>query len=91
MPVSMDTIATKELLLAHDDNDPGHGHSPAAWTAVIIMLVAFTIGTFAFWFDQPWLVWASAGLLLVGALSGWVLAKLGYGVGGSRYTPKAHE
>ena len=26
--------------------DPGHGHSPAAWTAVIIMLVAIAIGTF---------------------------------------------
>ena len=41
--------------------DPGHGHSPAAWTAVIIMLVAFTIGTVAFCLDIAWLVWASAG------------------------------
>ena len=47
--------------------DPGHGHSPAAWTAVTIMLVAFTIGTVAFFLDVPWLVWASAGLLVVGA------------------------
>jgi len=77
--------------LAHDDNDPGHGNSPAAWTAVIIMLVAFAIGTLAFWFNVPWLVFASAGLLLVGALSGVVLAKLGYGVGGTRWAPKAHS
>ena len=28
--------------------DPGHGHSPAAWTAVVIMLLAITIGTVAF-------------------------------------------
>ena len=28
--------------------DPGHGHSPAAWTGVIIMLAGFTIGTLAF-------------------------------------------
>jgi hypothetical protein len=33
------------------DNEPGHGNSPAAWVAVTIMLVAFTPGTFAFWFD----------------------------------------
>ena len=41
--------------------DPGHGHSPAAWTSVTIMLIAFTIGTVAFFLDVPWLVWASAG------------------------------
>ena len=75
----------------HADSDPGHGNSPAAWTAVIIMLVAFAIGTLAFWFDMPWLVIASAGLLVVGALVGLVLAKLGYGVGGSKVQPKAHN
>lgn len=68
----------------------GHGNSPAAWTAVIIMLVAFTIGTFAFWFDVAWLVYASAGLLVVGAIAGLVLKQLGYGVGGDKLTPKAH-
>jgi hypothetical protein len=70
--------------------EPGHGHSPAAWTAVTIMLVAITIGTIAFFFDTPWLVWASAALLLVGALVGWVLARAGYGVGGSKVAEKAH-
>jgi nitrate/nitrite transporter NarK len=70
------------------ESDAGHGNSPAAWTAVVIMLVAFTIGTVAFWFDVVWLVWASVVLLVVGGLVGWLLAKLGYGVGGSRYAPK---
>jgi hypothetical protein len=70
--------------------DPGHGHSPAAWTAVIIMLAAFAIGTVAYWFDLPWLVWSSVGLLIVGALVGWGMAKAGYGVNGSKYTPKEH-
>ena len=60
--------------------DPGHGHSPAAWTAVTIMLVAFTVGTIAFFFDVQWLVWASAGLLVVGAIVGWILGRVGYGV-----------
>ena len=69
---------------------PGHGNSPAAWTAVIIMLVAFAIGTFAFWFDVQWLVWASAGLLVVGALVGLILKLVGFGVGGDRYQPKPH-
>jgi hypothetical protein len=70
--------------------DPGHGHSPAAWTAVIIMLAAVTIGTFAFWFDLVWLVWVSVGLVVVGAIVGWILAKAGYGVAGPKYQPKGH-
>ena len=70
--------------------DPGHGHSPAAWTSVIIMLIAVTIGTVAFFLDLPWLVWASAGLLLVGAIVGWVLSRAGYGVGGAKVVEKAH-
>jgi len=74
-----------------DTHDPGHGNSPAAWVAVTIMLTAFVIGTFAFWFEVVWLVWASAVLLVVGLLVGVVLAKLGYGVKGPKYLPKAHS
>lgn len=70
--------------------EPNEGNSPAAWIAVIIMLVAFTIGTIAFFFDLPVLVWASAGLLVVGLSVGFVLAQLGYGVYGAKYTPKGH-
>ncbi|HET8778474.1 MAG TPA: DUF6704 family protein [Agromyces sp.] len=70
--------------------DPGHGHSPAAWTAVTIMLIAFVIGTVAFFLELEWLVWASAGLLLVGIIVGWLLARVGYGVGGDKVTSKVH-
>jgi hypothetical protein len=54
------------------------------------MLLAFLIGTVAFWLDWAWLVWAAAGLLVVGALLGWILARAGYGVNGHKYTPKGH-
>lgn len=70
--------------------DPGHGHSPAAWTAVVMMLLAFALGTLFFWLDMPVLVWASAGLLVVGLIVGWAMAKAGYGAYGDKYTPKAH-
>lgn len=70
--------------------DPGHGHSPAAWIAVTIMLVAVTIGTVAFVLDAPTIVWASAGLLVVGLLVGWGLKLAGYGVGGSKVPAKEH-
>ena len=74
-----------------NESDPGHGNSPAAWTAVIIMLLGFTVGTVAFFLDLPWLVIASAVVVLVGALVGWILAKAGYGVRCPRYVPKAHD
>jgi hypothetical protein len=70
--------------------DPGHGHSPAAWTAVIIMLVAVALGTVFFWLDLPVLVWASVGLLVAGAIVGWAMAKAGYGAYGPKYIAKEH-
>lgn len=70
--------------------DPGHGNSPAAWTAVTIMLVGFTVGVAAFFFDVPWLVWACAGVMLIGIIVGWIMAKSGYGVGGDKHSAKAH-
>jgi hypothetical protein len=77
--------------MAHDANEPGHGNSPAAWTAVVIMLIAFAIGTVAFFFDQPAIVWASAALLVLGAVVGTVMKRVGYGVAGSRLAQKAHD
>ena len=71
-------------------DDPGHGHSPAAWTAVVIMLVAIALGTLFFFLEMPVLVWICVGLTIVGALTGWALARAGYGVNGSKYTSKQH-
>ncbi|MGO1234777.1 MAG: DUF6704 family protein [Microbacterium gubbeenense] len=70
--------------------DPGHGHSPAAWTAILIMLVAVSIGTVALYLDQIWLVWAAGGLVVVGLIVGWILSKAGFGVNGPKYQPKGH-
>jgi multisubunit Na+/H+ antiporter MnhG subunit len=71
-----------------DIADPGHGHSPAAWVAVIIMMIAFAVGVFAFWFELVWLFWVAVGLVVLGPVVGWILAKAGYGVAGPRYQPK---
>lgn len=76
--------------MSNATDEPGHGHSPAAWTAVVIMLVAISLGTLFFFLEMPALVWASVALLVIGALSGWVLAKAGYGVNGPKYLPKQH-
>lgn len=66
------------------ESHDAEGNSPAAWTGVIIMLVAFTIGTVAFWFDMPVIVFASVGLLALGPIVGWILARRGYGVNSPR-------
>jgi hypothetical protein len=47
-------------------------------------MVAFAIGTFAFWFDMPVLVWASAGLAVAGVVLGYILKGAGYGVNGAK-------
>ena len=74
-----------------DENEPGHGNSPAAWVAVMIMLVGVHGRHPRLLVRPARLVWASAGLLVLGAIVGVVLAKLGYGVKGPRYVPKAHS
>lgn len=74
-----------------DENEPGHGNSPAAWVAVVVMLVGITAGTLAFWFEQPLFVGISAGVVVFGLLLGLGLARFGYGVKGPRYVPKNHS
>ena len=59
----------------HDD----HGSTPAAWTAVAIITLAFVLGTLAVMMANWPLFWASAGLVVVGAIAGKVLAMMGLG------------
>jgi membrane protein YdbS with pleckstrin-like domain len=70
--------------MSEKNTDHGHGDSVAAWVAVIVILIAFSAGTFAFWLDQAAWVWASAGLAVIGLVLGLVLKAAGYGVGGSK-------
>jgi hypothetical protein len=71
-------------------SDPGHGHSPAAWTAVVIMLTSLSVGTVAFFLAQWWIVVVMAALTLVGWGVGFLMAALGWGVNGPKYQPKEH-
>mgnify|MGYP006284464209 CR=1 FL=1 len=77
--------------MSNDIVDPGEGHSPAAWTAVVIMLIGVTLATVGFVIGNMILVWIAVATIVVGALSGWVLAKAGYGVNGPKFTPKPHH
>lgn len=66
--------------------EPGHGNSVAAWVTVVIVLVAFSVGTVFFFLDIALMVWASALLAVIGVLVGSAMKKAGYGVGGSKNT-----
>lgn len=71
-PVGPDSTQSTE---PHDD----HGSTPAAWTAVTIITLAFAIGTLAVVLANWPLFWVGVGLVLVGALVGRVMQSLGLG------------
>ncbi len=57
-----------------------HGNTPAAWTAVSIMMLAFVIGTIAVILANWPLFWVGGvGLFVVGGIVGYVMAGMGYG------------
>lgn len=62
-----------------------HGHSPAAWTAVISMLIGFALLTVALFIEWEIGIWVGIVLIVIGVPLGWILAKAGYGVNGPRY------
>lgn len=70
--------------MANISDEPGHGSSPAAWTAVVIMLVGVTLGTIALFFEVIPVVLIGAAFIPVGLIVGGVMKRAGYGVGGAR-------
>jgi hypothetical protein len=60
----------------------GHGNSVAAWTAVVIILVAGLVMAIGVATGTPWLFIVGAVVALLGVITGKVLATMGFGVGG---------
>jgi predicted membrane channel-forming protein YqfA (hemolysin III family) len=61
---------------AHHDN---HGQTPAAWTAVIIIMVASVVATLGVVLGNWPMFWVGMGLVVVGAVVGKVMAMAGLG------------
>jgi small neutral amino acid transporter SnatA (MarC family) len=60
----------------HED----HGNTPAAWTAVTIIMIAFVVGAVAVLIGNWPLFWIGAvGLAVVGAIVGKVMGMMGMG------------
>jgi hypothetical protein len=75
------TTADQPVTQVSEEAHDLHGNSPAAWTAVTIVLIAFTLGAIAMVLGPNWLLfWISVAIALVGALAGKVLQLLGFGV-----------
>jgi hypothetical protein len=75
------TTADQPVTQVSEEAHDLHGNSPAAWTAVTIVLIAFTVGAIAMVLGPNWLLfWISVAIALVGALAGKVLQLLGFGV-----------
>jgi hypothetical protein len=70
--------------MSNISDEAGHGSSPAAWTAVVIMLIGFAIATAFLFLNVIPLVWVGAAIIPIGLIVGGVLKAVGLGVGGSR-------
>ena len=77
-PGSEDDIAAD-----HDS----HGSTPAAWTTVVIVTLAFTLGTLAIILGNWPLFWVSVGLVVLGAIVGKVMQAVGLGKHGKTAKP----
>jgi hypothetical protein len=76
--------------MSNISEESSHGSSPAAWTAVVIMLIGITIATAFLFLDVIPLVWLGAVLVPVGLIVGGVLKAVGLGVGGHRAAGGSH-
>lgn len=56
-----------------------HGNTPAAWTAVTLVLVAFIVSGTGMMMENWPIIWVGAALVPVGLLAGVILSKMGYG------------
>ncbi len=64
------------------DEHDHHGHSVAAWTAVVILLVGSSVMSAAVAFPNVALFVVGAVIVVIGVVAGKVLAMAGYGVEG---------
>lgn len=56
-----------------------HGSTPAAWTTVVIVILAFTVSTLALILGNWPLFWVGVGMVVLGGIVGKVMAMMGLG------------
>ncbi|WP_329130761.1 hypothetical protein OG552_08235 [Streptomyces sp. NBC_01476] len=68
-----------------------HGHTPAAWTGVIISFVGFCAAGGFMVAAEPVPFWVSMGVILLGPLVGGVMKLMGFGSKEEPYIKAARE
>ncbi len=61
---------------SHEDN---HGKTPAAWTAVTLILIGAVISAAAILFARPIIFWIGIAFVVIGGTAGLVLRSAGFG------------
>jgi len=56
-----------------------HGNTPAAWTAVMIILVGFVVGGIGLVIDQMTVFWVGVALVPIGGIVGKIMQRMGLG------------
>lgn len=56
-----------------------HGQTPAAWTASIVVMIAFFVGTLGLVLGQWVMFWIGAGMVVLGGVLGLVMSMAGLG------------
>lgn len=57
-----------------------HGNTPAAWTAVSIVMLGFILGGLGLVINSMPLFWVGVACAPIGGLLGMLMSRLGYGV-----------
>ncbi|MBC7273954.1 MULTISPECIES: HGxxPAAW family protein [Streptomyces] len=57
----------------------GHGHTPAAWTGVIIVFIGFCVAGLFMVADNPVGFWAGMGVIALGGVVGAIMRVMGLG------------
>lgn len=65
--------------MSEHEHEEDHGHSVAAWTAVIIILVGTAIASLAVIVTSQLIFWIGIAVCIVGAVAGKLLGMAGYG------------
>ena len=68
-----------------------HGHTTAAWTTTVVVLVGAVVAALGLIVSLVWLFWVGMGVALGGIVVGLVLRAAGYGQGGRHTIEKARR
>ena len=59
-------------------DDLGHGHSVAAWTGTLLLLLASALLAVGIFFAITWATWSGVALAVIGVGAWWGLNAAGY-------------